>query len=391
MPVKTVILDRDGTLYNDATGQLQPGVPEMLRDLGDLGVQVFVVSNEQHNRHIQNLIGLPRDRFFNHDQCGIKGSKKYVEAVMAATGHSESEIVYVGDSDLDMREASNKLIPYFNAVWSHGNYRYGVQVATPQSFSNHVKDFFLKEHPWWFKVDDTDQLGRSITFRALLDPNHAINTGIRNLIKGWALDRTTTFGAEPYKLGYFLGMHLFGSLFTSGMHLLRVPGKLPIFCIYPGHEGAVSGVLENFLTFSAKQFRAQYLPGLLVRHENAESSRERKLAGKEKLFSTQMNTVSVDQTLARKVRDNLVFVVDDVTSDAHSMETSRNLLYACGAKQVVGLVAVKYIHSYSPQTPKPGVTISSRGGPPSGPYVEANFREGVARYTMDDEALKQFE
>jgi hypothetical protein len=388
VPLKTVILDRDGTLYDDVANKVQPGIPEMLTQLKDLGLNLFFASNEARDPRVEQLLGFDRDHFLYHTECGNKGSKGYVEAAMAMSGSERHQIAYLGDSVQDMWEASNTLVPFFNADWSNPGYGYGIPIWEPSNFPPILKTFLLKEHPWYFVVDDEDAIGRPLHYRALLDPTHAINLGIRDLVKGWANDSLVQAGGLPYKLSDFLALHLVGSIITSGMYLDRVTGKKPLLCIYPGHDNGHPPVLETFLSFTAKQCNVAYLPNLLVRHTHTESSRERKLRNLPKYFATQINTVMVNPELAHRIRGNVVTVVDDFSSDCHSMEASRNFLYACGAEKVVGVTVAKYGARYDAFTPVAGYGLPTKGGVANA--IESNFTLRRAQHNTILAALEPF-
>jgi hypoxanthine phosphoribosyltransferase len=63
-------------------------------------------------------------------------------------------------------------------------------------------------------------------------------------------------------------------------------------------------------------------------------------------FTTQANTMHVNEACRNLVEGNTVLVFDDFTSTGMSLEWARNVLYAAGAARVILLTVGKY--GYSP-------------------------------------------
>lgn len=369
MPLKAVILDRDGTLYNPTTGQLQDGVPEMLERLAARGLNVFVASNEARDPAIERLIDLPTRQFLYSAQCGLKGSKRFVAAVLADAQCEVNELAYLGDSDNDRNEAATCRVALFNAEWSNPGYAYGLQASTPAHFADMVESYFLKDYPWYFSVEATDRLGKPISFRALLDPDTCKDTGITGLLKNRDVDFTRNLYLQ--EKAAHLVLHLLASIYLEGLHLRREPNKnngymKPLWSIYPGSDGGVSPILQLFERFTARLLTMQYTGDLLQRHSVVASSHKQRVSnGVRPNASTQVNSVQVNPKWLTRVKGNVVFVVDDFSTDSNAMETARHLLYACGAKQVVGISVGKYGRPprYRACQFAAGVILPKKGGP----------------------------
>lgn len=379
MPIKAVILDRDGTLYNPQAGRLQEGVPEMLERLKEMGLQLFVASNEARDPAIERMIGLPTRQFLYSAQCGLKGSKKFVDAALADAGCEVNELVYLGDSDNDRNEASNRRVALFNAEWSHPGYGWGLAMSTPAKFADAIETYFLKPYPWYFIVDGADGLDRAVSFRAILDPDTCKDKGITNLLKNRQVDFTQN--RYLHQKAVHLVMHLLASIYLEGLHLRREPNKSqgfmkPLWSIYPGSDGGKSPILQLFEEFTARLLTMQYSSDLLQRHTQAPSSHKQRIANQPTpTISTQLNTVQVNPASLSKVKGNVVFVVDDFSTDSNAMETARNLLLACGAKQVIGISVGKYGRPprYKGYVCRAGVTVPKKGGPLPEPITDQDL------------------
>lgn len=385
MPVKAVVLDLDGTLVDDSGAALQPGVREMLDELSGMGLELFVVSGQPADPKKERLVGLPPDRFLYAEDYGAKGQRKLVGHIFATYGLDPTEVVYMGDSEPDMWEAANSHVLLFNAEYSHGPYKYGVPIAEPGHLPLILRDFFSKEALWYYTASGTDQVGKSYDVRSLINPEKATQTGIRNLIKGWYVSDTAK--ANGYDLTYYLVMQLLASIFLDGLHLKRVDGKRPIFCLYPGHAGDYGDVLKLFERFAAKQLNVASLISLVQRHTPTQSSKEQRIAGKSPQFVDQINSVLLDSEFKNRIKGNIVTVVDDFCTDGNAMECSRNLLYAAGAKEVVSISVGKYGDDYNVRSPKKGVKLTpfAKHELPNGSF-DIKYVSGQT----DPEALKLF-
>lgn len=391
MPVKTVILDRDGTLHNVLTGELQEGVADMLGRLLGLGLNLYVVSNETRDKRVEQHIGLPASQFLYRSACGQKGTKGYINKVLELSGSQQNEVVYLGDSEHDMREAAGRVV-LFNAEWSNPGYRYGLAEESPAMFADDMEQYFTKEHPWYFKVDGQDALGRTVRYRALLDPATCTNEGITPLLK----ERREDFEAREADelLARHVITHLIASLYLEGIHLERAPNRQngfmkPVWCIYPGRSGGVSPILRLFERFTARLLTMSYEEALLQRHQNAPSSHGQRMSGRAPQdISEQFKSVSVNPDRMSRVKGNVVLVVDDFSTGSNSMETSRNLLFACGAVQVIGITVGKYGRGYTACGPGNGFAFPSRGGPVN----MANYaivHENM-QVVIDHEAIREY-
>lgn len=339
----------------------------MIDRLVGMGLNLFVVSNEARDKKAEEAIGLPAQHFLYHSDCGNKGSKKYGEKVMALTNSARNEIVYLGDSEQDMWEASGNKFALFNADWSQTEHDYGFGEESPQMFADDIQRYFLKEHNWFFTVDGQDALGRSVEFRALLDPDTCKDQGITPLLK--QRDENFHQNQRQLDLATHLITHLVASIYLEGIHLDRVANnkggqRIPLWCLYPGASGGISPVLELFEEFTSRLLRMKYVDDLIQRHTHIMSSKEHRLRfHTPQPIEDQFNSIQINPAMASKVKGNVVLVADDFSTGTNAMEVSRNLLYACGASKVIGITVGKYGRDYTSYVPAGGVVLPSKGGP----------------------------
>lgn len=339
---------------------------KVLERFEELDVPVFTATNSVVDRAIEKKIGLPNDRYLYAAQYGLKGKHGFVNHVCNTVQCGRNEIVYLGDGDNDMYEAAGSKVALFNADWSQKN-RYGFTISSPQEFQETIEGYFLKEHLWYYSVDENDALNRPVKFRALLNPEKCKNTGYTQILKERASIEDQN--SPLYQKAEHLIMHLIASFYLDGLHLIRElnaqgGNKKPQFCIYPGSQGDKSPILELFESFTSTLLSMEYKADLLRRHATAKSSKSIRMSGGHPAIEDQFATVEVNPAYVKRVKGNVVFVLDDFSTGSNAMETSRNLLMACGAKQVIGLTVGKYglTPSYAAYTPQLA-SMPAKGGP----------------------------
>lgn len=377
MPIKALLLDLSGTLLNE--GKAAAGTREMLSALNHLGMEIFLASNNPvRGDVVKRELGMEPDRILHPKNVGgKKGQKpgKFVGAVCSRLGIQPNEILYLGDNITDLTEAVNNNVIFFLAAWSNPGFGYGIRVQKPEGFPKVVEQFFLKSSLWYYTVDGYDGMGRSVTTRALLNPDTTKVTGIQDVLKR---------GARLPVLERDLSMHLLASVYLEGLHIQPVK---PVWCIYPGHDGKQSRVLTRFAAMAAKLFSEQFLPTLIIRHTKARKSAYARTSGERITISNQLRTINLDPGLAARIEDRRVLVFDDYTTQAHSFETSRNFLLNAGAADVVGIAVGKYSGDYLAYYPKSGTRWESFG--PSN-LKDSDFEAFPLPEVIDSDALKIF-
>lgn len=99
-----------------------PGMPELLRDLCDQGVQMAVASNK-YDAAVQKIIS---HYFGDIDFVAIEGQKEGVNvkpdpsvvfAILAKARVPKREVLYVGDSGVDMETARRACVDSVGVTW----------------------------------------------------------------------------------------------------------------------------------------------------------------------------------------------------------------------------------------------------------------------------------
>ena len=215
MGVRAAVIDLDGTLLNP-DGTAAPGVTTMLEELRAMGMSLVVASGRPglSERYITQRLataGLRVDLVLARDAIGEnKGAKVWVATACSELSVAANELVWLGDSDGDIRSAVNTHVVYFNAGWSNPGYPYGIQIGHPSMFSLLVGECFAKGMYWYWQLSGTDGSGRAVTARALIDGGGANIPALKHdLLAFLKYKGEPTVG--PFKVRDFIMLHLLGS------------------------------------------------------------------------------------------------------------------------------------------------------------------------------------
>lgn len=347
MSVRAVIVDLDGTLTS-GPAQLHPGVEEMLAALRAEGIRVVIASARPQAQARVRSLGLDVDLVLDKDSIGAnKGSALWVRAVERAFSLSAHEIVWLGDSDQDMRSAVNGGVIYLHAGWSGSEYRYGVLMRRPGRLPVIVSGCLTKASDWYWTLDVSDGDARAVQVRALMDPECGGTPGLRTALKEMLKQRDQIPPFGPITTVFF---HLLGSIYSSRLH-----NEADVWTIYPGRSGRLSRVLGPLAEEASRLFRDRYVPDLLVRHAPAKDSGLGRYKGETIDFLNQINTVHLNSERKPRILGRRILVIDDFCTEGHSFECARNLLLAGGAVSVTSVAVVKYGHGYTISTPSWGL------------------------------------
>lgn len=124
-PENVAALRRDFVDYYDAHGtdltRPYPGIPELIATLRERGVMLAVASNK-YQEATARLIG----RYFpaafrivlgQREGVAPKPDPSVIWDILAATGVAKGEILYVGDSGVDMQTAANAGLASVGVTW----------------------------------------------------------------------------------------------------------------------------------------------------------------------------------------------------------------------------------------------------------------------------------
>ena len=349
MGIAAVILDLDGTLLNSREDPV-PGIKDMLSNLRSNGIQIAIASNRPNVTARVRSAGLVHDLIIGRDTVGaMKGSPRWVESACTDFGISANQVVWLGDSDLDMRSAVNAHIVYFNAGWSAPDYPYGINVPSPRVFDLVITECFMKTKYWYWQLDKVDGAGRSIAVRAMIDGSGAgISTLREDLLSFLKYGGDPSVG--PLSVRDFMMIHLLASIYREGLY-----SSIDSWTTYPGSGGGSNPAMAPFIRMAARLFRDRYVEDVLIRHQPATDSGKARWERRRGVdFLNQVNTVHLNGSHQQRVLNKRILVVDDFSTNGYSFECARNLLLEGGASEVVCVAVGKYGTRHHIVSPRPG-------------------------------------
>ena len=331
MAVEAVIVDLDGTLLSGDS--IVDGALEMLRSLRERGYIVVIASNRPNAASRIDRAGLEYDAIIDRVSVGSsKGTADWVNSVCANFNLEPNSVVWLGDSDMDFYAALAGRVTYFNAAWSAPDFRYGIPLTHPMALLDVLGQCFSKKHLWYCKLETTDQLGRRVSRRSLIDGRGAGSTALkRDLISFFKKS------GSPRNLASFVLLHLLGSIYDEGLHR-----EVDYWTIYPGHGGGPSPAFAPYIDLVAKLFRDRFIPDLLVRHTPSRKSAFARYGGNSVDFYNQIDTIHVNSEYRNQIQGKRILVFDDFTTQGFALECARNLLLAARCSEVIGVTIGKY-------------------------------------------------
>jgi hypothetical protein len=380
--VEAVILDLSGTLV-DEKNRAVPGSARLIADLQEAGIHVAVAATHDTAFGILQNAGLVPELVMTRRMVeAAKGNRAWVNRACATFGMQPHQVVWLGDSDLDMRSALNADVIFFNAAWSNPDFQYGIQVNSPSLFTALIREIFAKAHPWYWTCNCSDLADRSVLVRSAADANGAGNRTLARLLLNLLKDsRDTQLG--PISVGEFARYHLLASMYGTGL----VGGPHVVWTTYPGSTGARNPFLNSFADLASQLFRDRFVDDLLVRHTSATDMSRARTAGQSVSFLDQFNTVHLNPDHRQRIRGQRVVIVDDFVTEGYSFECARNLLLLAGAAEVVCVCVGRYGSRYTTFAPVDGYVWD-----PFSPKTHevASFQERPCGSKRDQRALDEF-
>lgn len=382
MTISGLVLDLSTVVRSD-NGKPHDGIQELIAAAEKFGLKIVVTSNHGSPYAVQALkkAGLSPALCIGPDSTGgfKKGSPHFNGHIAKTLGCDNNQLIYVGDDDkTDFPSCVNSGVLYFRAEWSNPNTTYGLTADTPASVRRFIARHLLERVNWYWRLEAEDSLGRVVDARSLIPPapNSAASPDIAVLKRG-----------EVYRIGR---LDYFRFLFRRLIAGLYLDGRLAdydVWTFYPGHEGGPKGArYQTAIEPATKIFRGLYLSDLLVRHVIAQKSVWVRRQGGTPLFTTQTNSMHLNDAYRKKVAGKRILVLDDVCTSGNAFECARNMLLLGGAARVDCVSVVRYPRGYEIRVPKNGVVWD-----PWKPVTlkESDFHTTVANGVTDSTAEQQ--
>ena len=258
----------------------------------------------------------------------------------AAVGHilqnetwTRRGVVYVGNSDNDMRTARNGDVLFLNALWHETDSPYGYQFSSPKDVARFVDCFCLGLTSWFWILNEGKLRVFAMAPFTTLSPGltaaHAYSANAKATAKEGAGDAT------------FWGRLLAARIYFSGL-----VDEIDYIAAYPGHSPtSKQTVIADALTILAQSLQHQYLPDLIIRHAKALKSQSTRTSGGSVDVHNQLSTIHLNRSPKKGPsgdpyknnplrKGKTVLVVDDICTQGNSFEAARAFIEKTGADAI---------------------------------------------------------
>lgn len=324
----------------------------------------------------------------------ITGKKKPGGTLVAAFcreyGFAPHEILVIGKDQRSVLEALNGCAIGFHAGWCGRTSKYGIHIETQDEFLEYLDLFFLKKALWYATYDSSDELGREVVLKTLIDGNGAGSQSLKSNLYD-TLKKKQEVYTNGASLSKFMMTHMIASAYLDG--LFSVDRNQIVVQIYPGHLPTsqppvlIQQTIDSFKLFRVKPATVSGGEYGLQRWRVAAQSHKKRMEGHrdEVAFQNQMSTVRL--AAKTQVRGKRVIVLDDFHTDGFSLEAARNIYLAAGADTVTLLAFGKYGFKITEAVPKRRNLVK--------PYEEKSYSDDdfeivEGRVETNPDALPEF-
>lgn len=341
--IKGVILSVEDTLLRAGSGttdaQVFAEVTKLIQYLRGAGIQFVVATNrawtaaeskQPLKQYLYERWGeFPYFSLEEDPAMPPRPTAPFTRYVLDKMGWSDTETVYIGSTETDMRTAVNGDLLFLRATWYADHIDYGFKFSTPKEIARFLDVFCRREHLWGFEIQDGQ-----FEFYAL-----APYSTMREDFKAYSMDAVAAAKHGRGHLDFWAGA-LVSSLYISGIHK-----RIDYIAGYPGHKQGSGNVMEPAMAVFAKCFRMKFLPDLILRHTTAQKMQTARNNGIDVGHKTQLDTIRLNATpmkskTARFARSPLnskkgVLLVDDICTRGFSLEAARNYIEQTGATVIM--------------------------------------------------------
>ncbi len=306
---------------------------------------------------------LPGIKWFiaQRGDCNFKPLKASIHSICSKMGWEPYEIIYLGNTDEDMRAAVNSEVLFLKATWYNTGSRYGLEFKTVKDVARFIDIFCRRNYLWHFEIKNNGLEYYSLAPFSTLTRQY---------------EQYIDYSKDAKSAAKFGGGHpeFWEQYLWSTFYLSRIHEKIDYITCYPGHL-ASSGpnIMEEPLYHFAGCFHARFLPDLIIRHTDAKKLQAARTAGTHVSHLDQLNTIclnpnpmkNLDQSMKYKKsplkKGKTVLVIDDFCTRGYSLEAARLNIMQTGARVIcvswlktinTGYEEIKDKKSWNPYTPQ---------------------------------------
>lgn len=326
----------DGTLFGETV--------KLLRYLKGRGVEPAFISNhdwtvssEGTKRPFRSLLEEklgPISYFIGgRDGMPYKPRADSTAFILAAKGWDRREVLYVGNTQDDMKTAANGRLMFVNAMWHGVASPYGFQFESPLDVARFVDSLCLGLEGWFWALEQGPlrvyALAPFTTLSAKYAQAHAYSENAKATSKHGTGDA-----------------NFWGRLLAARVYFSGLADEIDYITAYPGHSPTSNPtVIADALNILGQSLRKNYLPDLIMRHSKAVKSQTARASGGSVGIDNQLNTIRLNAAPRRGVggapykappvkTGKTVLLVDDIRTEGNSFEAGRAFIGATGAATI---------------------------------------------------------
>lgn len=316
---RLTVFDKDFKMYE--------GIKGLFENLNADGHKIIVISHTYG--HLKIMEKIFRESF------GFEVTCTYRRTIREKVNEGNaSRYILVGSSDDDLILAANKKMLIINPGWSviqeTKPARYGITLERPEQLFEAIR-LIDNQNRWYFQLE-VDQTTNVLALTSANTFNRD-ETEV-TILKGF--ERLLKSGDRRYfNTLYF---HL-----ISGVMKSNELKKVDIWGIFPSSSGEINNELEEL------KERCRYLTGkqrsqpLFIRHTIVNKSRNTdRQVRLEQGCTKHFDSIKLNPYYSKKIKGNVVCVIDDYITNGISFETARNLLLKAGASKIILIALGRY-------------------------------------------------
>jgi hypothetical protein len=269
---------------------------------------------------------------------GIDGMPYKPEAaapafILQKQGWTNREVVFIGNSEIDMKTANTGQLMFLNATWHGTTNPYGFQFGSPLDIARFIDCHCLGLSNWFWAINDGPlrvyAMAPFSTLSSQYLQAHAYSASARATAKSGVGDSS------------FWGRLLAARVYFSGL-----VDEIDYITAYPGDApDSVPTVIGDALNILGGSLRKSYLPDLLIRHSKAQKSQSARIAGISVDVRNQLTTIRLNPAPQRGLTGKAykrmpvgpgktVLLVDDFCTEGNSFEAGRAFIDSTGARTI---------------------------------------------------------
>lgn len=296
----------------------------------------IILSNDltQERLELEHILKQEYSEFIwyiaDRDNIPKKPKSDAVGYILSEMGWDKNEVIYIGNTDIDMQTAVNAKILFLNATWYEQTNYYGFEFKSPKDIAKFIDIFCLRSYLWQYSICNEDLEYYALGIFGTKDPEY----------KTYTEDAKEAAKQGRGHLDFWL-KYLVSSIYFSGLH-----ERIDYIAPYPGHsQYSNPTVMEAALIIFAKCFRKTYLKDLIIRHTKAIKSAFARYNQEHLDCFNQLNTIYLNEFPLKKENgerykksplksDKIVLIIDDFCTQGYSLEAARVYIEQTGAKTI---------------------------------------------------------